>query len=804
MFDPSFPSSAYSHLQFQLSPQSQLSPAFQFPPVSQHSPTSQLSPIPQLSPNSQLSPIAQLSQQFFSQPHQFYSEKASTFHESTSFTGSGHLEAKLPSQEYSLGKNSQDWLIEASRKSAKYQNGQEAPLDLTVGDKLHEEKGNNDYNFVENCYNSKRGRDHTEDFHLHKKIKMEIPKKTSKAIPPPFQLPYETNDFLPKQDPNLLSPISFSSIPTPFLSLFNVGSPLPSPSPLSQWLPPSVLSPPITPQDLAPPISIPSSTRSPTNVLSTSICTTIPTQFSPSLTFKTIQPSQQTSPITSAAVPQFSSSPTFATTLPQFLTTMPQLSPALSQSFPQLSPTLSQSLSSPPLMTSSQQVQSNFKLQPTTGIVVQSQQNLPPGYQYVVQIPQATRTNHIPNKKTMRKILPKPSTSPNGPQISPTYSTNQISPTYSTKQISPTLRTKQKSPTFNTKQQNQIVPQLQTESSYNFSGQINNQQLQLQPIQINSSNQLIQVHNHMQQISPSQPIQPNNHVQPISSSKPIQQNNHNLQPMLTSQSIPINNHIQPIASIQPIEINNHMRPMLPNQSIQLNHMQQMMSSSQPIQIKTHIRPAVNNHLSCLSQPQQTKSIAIGTSASIAMETLIEKSLNNVRRWRENGKTLQVYYCCLCSSPTDTVDRMKSHIRLLHDPNNKISHQKYKDDDSQNQDELDGRWECSECQQICSSPSNLSRHQLLHTGRGGGERCGGCGRTLPTPSALQTHQMECKEAKPYRCDWCGKRYVLDARLRHHKQECSLSPNTTKFTCKVCSKIFYNQQKYAEHVPIHSFM
>lgn len=56
----------------------------------------------------------------------------------------------------------------------------------------------------------------------------------------------------------------------------------------------------------------------------------------------------------------------------------------------------------------------------------------------------------------------------------------------------------------------------------------------------------------------------------------------------------------------------------------------------------------------------------------------------------------------------------------------------------------------------------------------------------------------------RCSWCGRRYVLEARLRHHKQECSSSPNTTKFTCKVCSKVFYNHQKYIDHVPIHSFM
>merc|ERR1719319_1764574 len=96
--------------------------------------------------------------------------------------------------------------------------------------------------------------------------------------------------------------------------------------------------------------------------------------------------------------------------------------------------------------------------------------------------------------------------------------------------------------------------------------------------------------------------------------------------------LPTNNHMQSISSIKTIKTNNHMHPMLPHQSIQVNNHMQQMSSSQPIQIKNHIQPEVNNHLSCLSQPQQTKSIAIGTSASIAMETLIEKSINNVRRW----------------------------------------------------------------------------------------------------------------------------------------------------------------------------
>merc|ERR1719319_1225931 len=45
--------------------------------------------------------------------------------------------------------------------------------------------------------------------------------------------------------------------------------------------------------------------------------------------------------------------------------------------------------------------------------------------------------------------------------------------------------------------------------------------------------------------------------------------------------------------------------------------------------------------------------------------LMEKSLGSVRRWRENGSTIQVFYCAVCAMMLDTEERVVRHITSRH-------------------------------------------------------------------------------------------------------------------------------------------
>ena len=604
------------------------------------------------------------------------------------------------------------WFTEASVKRESPEHGQEAPLDLTVGEKKEEEEGDIDVVSVDNSEvhpTSKRSRDDAEDYQPYKKIKTttnpEAP-RTAKDIPPPLQLSHDLKESLSKQELSPLSPHCLSSIPSQFLNLFNFGSPIPSPSPLTQWPPPSVLSPPITPQDLLPPISIPNSPTSSSNPPSTSsspICSPAPAQLSPTLTLNLITPnstpsSQQTSTITLAQVPQLTSSSQLSPALPQFLATLPQLSPAFSQSFtnkPQLSPTFSQTFVnqlqlSPsfsqtfinqPKTTNNQQVKSNSPPQSSNisvipaGVVFQNQTNPQQKYQLIVQMP-PQNTNQ---KKPMRKILPKPSqhnnTSPTEPQA--LKSENAISPSYPCNQ------------------QNQIVPQLEMPQKQIFQMshhtsekvmQINNQN--------HSSGKVMQMNNQNQSTGNVTQIDNQNHIR----EKVMQINNQN---HITGKIMQINNQNHSSGKIVKINnqnILNQLSPTNPTNQIYTQHLHASLNqlnnsssqniiltsqSSHPMGNQLHLQQTSNdltkmnrypNQIAPVqsaavsplieinnqpvrppsipaSQPIQNKSSSLvqkypqGVKStnknSPAMETLLEKSINNVRRWRENGKTLQV-------------------------------------------------------------------------------------------------------------------------------------------------------------------
>ena len=171
--------------------------------------------------------------------------------------------------------------------------------------------------------------------------------------------------------------------------------------------------------------------------------------------------------------------------------------------------------------------------------------------------------------------------------------------------------------------------------------------------------------------------------------------------------------------------------------------------------------------------------------SPGLHFLYEKSLNSVRRWRENGLTVQLFYCVVCGLPTDDEERMKRHIELHH--GKCVS---------------GGQLHCTKCNDVFNNEDSFLSHTA--TNHKDESVCKGCTREFENIDILEKHQKQCVEYSPYRCEYCGAGFVINIRLKSHRNSCESSRTPPTFSCKVCSKQFSKKAKYTEHLPIHAFM
>jgi len=178
--------------------------------------------------------------------------------------------------------------------------------------------------------------------------------------------------------------------------------------------------------------------------------------------------------------------------------------------------------------------------------------------------------------------------------------------------------------------------------------------------------------------------------------------------------------------------------------------------------------------------------------SPSLSYLYEKSLGSVVRFRENGSTIQIFRCCVCELPTDSEDRLRTHLTSNHSDLSGDCHQDLK---------------CTECGQVCPDSASLARHRLLHPSLLQGrseEKCKGCNRRFSDPGLLANHEKECSLYRPYRCEYCGRGYIIAARLKHHRKICEANPSPSSVSCNLCSKTFEFEKDLVTHLPVHAYM
>ncbi|KAL7986291.1 hypothetical protein Chor_011457 [Crotalus horridus] len=109
-----------------------------------------------------------------------------------------------------------------------------------------------------------------------------------------------------------------------------------------------------------------------------------------------------------------------------------------------------------------------------------------------------------------------------------------------------------------------------------------------------------------------------------------------------------------------------------------------------------------------------------------------------------------------------------------------------------------KYTCNECGKRFDQPSQVIKHQRIHTG----EKpflCPECGKRFNKQSNLNVHLRLHRGEKPYSCPDCGKRFNAKYHLRGHYR---IHTGEKPYVCEDCGKRFPVKSSLNKHQRIHT--